>query len=600
MLSNIRSSIIKGNTGIRYLSSSRIAQGKIKKVLNLVAEGNIDPRKVHQKFKEEKLVWKPRKVKAGEERKVASLRTQKIASILSKRLGEKVDYKKLGPTSNEDLKYFQYADKKMLYRLLGVSEAQIQDSVVVTKTVKAFLNRNQGEKALSLAKLAGENGTVAMNFIISHYIRKGEFNNALDLHVYRKKWGVKVNEYSLTMLFNEFTNYKSKEPLFIGKNQGERLKNFYFTSTNTKDYKPNMIHFNSCLTALSRCVDQSFVFEVLDRAEELEMKLDTKTFTAILQGLSFSKDDVFAIGGAEYIYEKLLKVPEHELDHRVWESLARVFITRERSCLIKKGIHILQKCFNISQDMPRAGPLFYPETKSHEQLEVREFYPLDNKLEPRPSTIDVAMLGAVKIRNSKLALKFFEEFERDHETLIDIGLFHRYLDASQSSDPKNAGEISVKLYKTMAEDKKFKHLKPTDWTKEKVFKGFILQAKTNWEQKWQTNRNLQKARNFFKFLEAFMVMVENPPKLPIFKGYLNNLQYIKLEKDEAKIVEERFEAIEDFYTENKEELNARYGKMVQEFASQFNYLKQMNKKALIQDDTPKFTKKQLDDVNLWS
>ncbi|CAM9013199.1 unnamed protein product [Wickerhamomyces anomalus] len=511
MITSFKSLSRAGTSNIRLFSISSCSRGKIRKFLKLAARDDIYIKPTsnfehHQK--------KARKVKAGEERTAADLRKQKAATILQKVYNEDVDHKKLGPTSNEDLKYFQHADRKTLYTLLGVTEDQILDSVVVTKSVRAFLKRDQTEKAMTLAKLAQSKGIVSMNFIVAYFVQQGKINAALDLHTMRKKWNVSLNEQSMTMLFDEISAYRpvdDQQPLTDA--QAKRVLEIYLASTRKSDYKPNLIHFNTCISALFRANDQSHAMNLFKQMEDINIRPDVKTYTIVLQGLAHAKNDIWAVVNAIDIFPKLLTFPEHKLDNHVLEALVR-----------------------------RLAP-----SQKGEKLQIPDVFTIENKIEPTASLIDTIMLAASKIGDDKLAIKFFETFkEEGYTSSIDRALVHRYLTVSQLEDKKNAGENSIKIYKTFTQSDLFRHIKLNDQTKYIVFNGLARQVNSTYEEKKQSLRNNKKANDALGFVEEFMEMVEKPYSLRVFSGYLKAVHKLSSSGKRTSMVKERLQVMRKY------------------------------------------------------
>ncbi|ODQ61787.1 hypothetical protein WICANDRAFT_66133 [Wickerhamomyces anomalus NRRL Y-366-8] len=546
MITSFKSLSRAGTSNIRLFSTSSCSRGKIRKFLKLAARDDIYIKPTsnfehHQK--------KARKVKAGEERTAADLRKQKAATILQKVYNEDVDHKKLGPTSNEDLKYFQHADRKTLYTLLGVTEDQILDSVVVTKSVRAFLKRDQTEKAMTLAKLAQSKGIVSMNFIVAYFVQQGKINAALDLHTMRKKWNVSLNEQSMTMLFDEISAYRpvdDQQPLTDA--QAKRVLEIYLASTRKSDYKPNLIHFNTCISALFRANDQSHAMNLFKQMEDINIRPDVKTYTIVLQGLAHAKNDIWAVVNAIDIFPKLLTFPEHKLDNHVLEALVRVFTNREKLYLIKRGIQIAQSCFQIPDGVPKIDNFkrLAPSQKG-EKLQIPDVFTIENKIEPTASLIDTIMLAASKIGDDKLAIKFFETFkEEGYTSSIDRALVHRYLTVSQLEDKKNAGENSIKIYKTFTQSDLFRHIKLNDQTKYIVFNGLARQVNSTYEEKKQSLRNNKKANDALGFVEEFMEMVEKPYSLRVFSGYLKAVHKLSSSGKRTSMVKERLQVMRKY------------------------------------------------------
>lgn len=111
---------------------------------------------------------------------------------------------KLGPTSQSDLKFLSLTkDKRLFYTILGVNGEQLRDSKLIANDVQKFLKRGQLEKAVFLARLAKKKGVVGMNLIMKYYFEVVQSQqSAVDIFNWRKKWGVPIDQHSITILFN--------------------------------------------------------------------------------------------------------------------------------------------------------------------------------------------------------------------------------------------------------------------------------------------------------------------------------------------------------------------------------------------------------------
>lgn len=587
-----------GVQNIRLFSTAPCVRGKIRKILNLAASDDIyvKPTSKYEKFQK-----RARKVKAGEERTAANLRKQKVAHLLEKRLNENVDHKKLGATTNEDLKYFQHADKKMLCTLLGVTEEQVLDSVIVSKSVQAFLKRDQAEKAMTLAKLAKSKGVVAMNFIVAYFVQKGKIKTALDLHTMRKKWGVPLNDQSMTMLFDEISSYKpTRDEEHLTNTQAVRIKEIFLANTRKENYIPNLIHFNSCISALMKSNDQTPGMELFLLMDEIKIKPDIKTYTIVLQGLSYAKNDIWAVVNGLEVYERLIKVPEKQLDRHVLGALVRVFTSREKAYIVKKGIQLAQNCFDIPNDTVRIERFkrALPSQKG-EKLEIRDFFTLDEKLKPTAALIDTVMFAASKVGDNKLAIKFFQSFEQGGFTsLIDRGLVHRYLTVSQLYDRKNAGETCLNIYKDISKSEQFSHIKLNEQTKYIIFNGMTRQANSNYDQENKRVKHYDKVKHVFRLIEEFMDMVEKPYNLKVFSGYLKAVHSLPLGDERRATVRRRLQVMKNYISgKSTKELNCTKAEILA-FNKHLKHVEKRFAKEITSRATINITKEDLNALNV--
>ncbi|KAG7195023.1 uncharacterized protein KQ657_004136 [Scheffersomyces spartinae] len=144
---------------------------------------------------------------------------RKLLVLLQTRYEDKIDLKDvtvedLSPTLTRSFEIFKKLlevrkitgkpiDKRLLLALLGSSEDQIKDSFLVTDEVQKFLNRDDTIiRAQELARLAGDNGVMAMNEIMQWHFQKGDYKAALKCFNNRKKWGIPSSTHTYVRLFD--------------------------------------------------------------------------------------------------------------------------------------------------------------------------------------------------------------------------------------------------------------------------------------------------------------------------------------------------------------------------------------------------------------
>lgn len=529
---------------VRFFSQSSTQHGRIKKVLNLATQHEIY---VPPSRDREKILDGPkrRRVKPGQERTASDLRRQKAAHILGKMLNEKVDHKDLGPTSDKDLKFYSSADRMTLLSLLGTTVDQIQNSVIVAGDVQAFLKRDQPEKAMTLARLAGKEGIVGMNFVEEYFLERGRYNDALRLHQRRKKWNVKTNDLGLTTFFSGFAKFKlpNGDPSNITFGQARTLKQIFLHLKETDELKPNTTHLNSCLSALLRCKDQSIAFSLLRELPEYpnlkDLKPDKFTFTILLQGLAHSENDVWAAVQANELLDQINKMPKGSIDYKVLQAYIQVFLKRDKLYLVRHGIEAAQTFFDIPQKpLQTYWAKFHNPKQMGEQLNFGKVVsPFDHKLAPNRSLIDMLMLGCLLLGDNKFGIELFEHFKSTQKDQVDLALIHRYMKAIQFSNRKEAGQLSVALYQEILNGKEYGRVKPNDTTAYIVYEGFSIEAQANPENRPFEER--PKLNKILQSIESFTESVYKPENLRLTSGYLKSIRNLALSVEDKKIARSR-------------------------------------------------------------
>lgn len=449
------------------------------------------------------------------------------------------------------MKYYPHADRMTLLALLGTTVDQIQNSVIVAGDVQAFLNRDQPEKAMTLARLAGKQGIVGMNFIEEYFLKKGQFNEALNLHTYRKKWNVKPNDQGLTTFFSGFSNYKSPNGEYakITPTQAGKLKKIFLNLKETEEAKPNATHLNSCLSALLMCEDQTFAFDLLRELPEhsnlKNLKPNRVTFTILFQGLAHSQNDIWATVQANELWDQLISMPKWYIDEKLLQAYVQVFLKREKFYLVKHGIETAQNFYDIPQRAIQAHwAKFLDPKQKGEQLKLgKVMSPLGHKLKPNASVIDMLMLGCSLLGDNKLAIELFEHLKATQKDKIDLPLIHRYMKALQKLNRKGAGKSSVALYETILAGKEYGKIKVKDATLYLVYDGFRAEAEANPEKRPFEER--PKFNEILKSIESFTEKVYKPENLRLTSGYLNSIRKLTLSVEDNKIVRSRIQKMLD-------------------------------------------------------
>ena len=204
------------------------------------------------------------------------------------------------------------------HTLLGVTLDQLKDEFVVTKSAVNLLMRdNSTERAEYLARIAGNNGVVAMNAILQWLLERGEVKLAFKHINNRKKWNIPPNTQTYVIFFDgiarahewgKLSNETSEKCIDIFEQQHQIYTKAVKSAEKGKVNVPrvNIEHFNSCLNVLVKNCDndQLMAWEFFDKiipqpnsnSNLYKIIPDCHTFTILLNGVK-----KFAMSNAEKV-----------------------------------------------------------------------------------------------------------------------------------------------------------------------------------------------------------------------------------------------------------------------------------------------------------
>lgn len=372
-------------------------------------------------------------------RKTAYSKQQAI-DILSKKHGfadqasRDVD---LGPTSQSDLKFMSTTrDRRMLYTILGVNGEQLRDSKLVKEDAEKFLKRGQVEKAVFLARLAKKKGSAAMNAIMEYYLYDLKFpQSAIKMYNWRKKWDVPANEYTNTILFKGL----AKQEQHISRATGDFIMKVVNKSIELE--KLSQIEFNAALGALANCTDVTLAFELFDRKLN-GIKHDAISYLWMLRASSRIKTDQLfntILGGL------MEGMPAKCVDSQLLFEFCRTLVSRSENKETRNlALAALNNYFDFDlekdsiPDVPDGLALL---PLSHWSLEKR--YPLNKH------NVGLFLSACVQGGKFRLGISAFAKLKQNKRHLIDIDMFHKYMDLLMKCNPKTCGEECLKVFEEM-------------------------------------------------------------------------------------------------------------------------------------------------------
>lgn len=418
-------------------------------------------------------------------RKTAYSKQQAI-DILSKKHGfaDKDSREiELGPTSRSDLKFMSTTrDRRMLYTILGITGEQLRDSKLVKEDAEKFLKRGQIEKAVFLARLAKKKGAAAMNSIMEYYLNDLQFpQSAVKMYNWRKKWGIPENEYTNTILFKGL----AKQDQRISRATGEFIMKILNRSIEREQL--SQIEFNAALGALANCTDVTLAFELFDKKMK-GIRRDAISYLWMLRASSRIKTDQLfnsVLGG---LMESMpAKCVDSQLLFEFCKTLASRSGSKETRCL---ALTALNSYFNFDLEesiIPKAQEGLAILPLSHWSLEKK--YPINKH------TAGLFLRTCLQGGKYELGIDAFKRLKEKKRHLIDIDMFHLYMELLMKNDPKSCGEECLKVFEEM---ESFEGIPFSKHTLVLVYRSFGVQSskKAVYDDDGEAERLLKLCRTF--------------------------------------------------------------------------------------------------------
>ncbi|CAI4060316.1 Mrx1p SKDI_05G1530 [Saccharomyces kudriavzevii IFO 1802] len=399
---------------------------------------------------------------------------------------------KLGPTSQADLKFLALTkDKRLFYTILGVNGEQLRDAKLIAKDVQKFLKRGQLEKAVFLARLAKKKGVVGMNLIMKHYfeIVKSQ-QNAVDIFNWRKKWGIPIDEHSITILFSGF----SRQDNLVSKKYGELVLKIV-DGLNDKNELTEM-EYNTALAALINCTDETLVFKLLNKKCP-GLKKDSITYTLMIRSCTRISDEKnFMV----VLNDLINKIPRHCVDPKLFFAYCEVICNRRFSKIENQdmGLWALSEYFQFDKTIFRKylQPSGFPELVPLSYWDINEPFPLNTHV------MGLFMNYCLKNKKFDLAIEAFQALEARNNKMLDLDIYHKYMETLTTARPTTCGEECLDIYERI--DLSAPHISITKRSLILVYNAFqrqSLKAVTNKDES-KTENLLRKIRKFIDSTEA--------------------------------------------------------------------------------------------------
>jgi len=351
----------------------------------------------------------------------------------------------LGPTSDDNLLLLtKINDKRLIYTILGITGEQLRDSVLVTNDVSKFIRRGQLEKATFLAKLAKHKGSAAMNSIMKYYLDELQSpKSALHIYNWRKKVDVPLNEYSNTILFSGLANQKKP----ISKTLG--LSVYNIVDKLIIDNKLNQTEYNAALGALGNCVDVSYAFKLFRRKNSIKgIKYDVVSMMWIFRVSSKVKTDSLF---AEIFNELLLSISKTQVDDKLLFEICKTLHKKDKYS--SSLLMAVNKYFRMPPSDVWNESLIRTSSLSKElKLPELDKWGIKRKYPVNKHIIGLLLNNSLKTGSYKVGISIYEEIKESNPSIIDIDMFHSYLNLIIESSSADYMEKSLAVIKEAKEN----------------------------------------------------------------------------------------------------------------------------------------------------
>ncbi|CDK24895.1 unnamed protein product [Kuraishia capsulata CBS 1993] len=378
---------------------------------------------------------------------LSQVKNASAVSLTEKTLGLRFD--EIGPrtpfTEEQLNKLYSQPNKRLLYNVLGTTGWQLQDSMVVKEDTLKFLRHGQPERAMLLARMAKENGASAMDSIMQFYLEANNVNKAFEIFTERKRMGIPLTDFTLTILFKGCSGVKGYDrgPGLTQK-QGERLRSIFTNQFSKDEESVNVINANACLLALFNCPDSSLAFSFFDSYRDYNVKPDVKTLTIIFTALKNFNDKASAIQKADSLFSWVIGHPRIKIDPILAGSYICVYTLSKSPRVIARGMELLKRWFKIcpvadvNKSVKYDDVLKFQNLKPNRKDEVAtgiSFAPLDKvspidgrRYTPSASVLEMAMLSYDSLKLSQETVSTFQLYSR-YKVPVELRTLNMYLRA---------------------------------------------------------------------------------------------------------------------------------------------------------------------------
>ncbi|GAV48069.1 hypothetical protein ZYGR_0I03660 [Zygosaccharomyces rouxii] len=413
---------------------------------------------------------------------------QKAITLLQKQnknLDQELKAAAIGPTSDSDLKYLlKTRDKRLIYTILGITGEQLRDSVLIDKDVKKFLKRGLIEKAVILTRLAKNRGSAGMNSIMKYFFHESQApQSAVDMYNWRKKWGIPPNEFTNTILFDGLARQKNpikKANASLVLKAVDRL---------IENNKLTQIEFNAALGALSNCNDITHAFELFERKNK-GVEKDSISYLWILRACKrVESDSLFQ----EVIISIMEDIPARLIDAPLLFEFCKTLHSRDDNVALQKmAVLALKEYFEIDYDTD-----LWPKLLGSFQLLPLSHWSIDRRFPLNAPVVGLFLDNCLKSKQYSLGLQFFEYLKANKTEILDLGMYHKYMELQLKGNPLDCGDKCLEVFNEVESNPNFISFKHSLIL---LYKAFERQAlkKANNIDKVKINEFLSKCLDVIK------------------------------------------------------------------------------------------------------
>lgn len=356
-LPDSRHCIMLKRTTVRYFTSCSLAlsYNPKTKVAAAIKGQKVFNKEVH----EEKLLKKQKNFNN------TPVKDHSAHQLLEKLLGRSFpEDVPIGPqtelTTRELISIFEGKNMRLIYKVLGTSGRQIQDSLLVDNDVQKFLERGDLLRAKQIAKMARHQGMFAYGTIIQYLLRKGQVNDAFSIFMELKKRGFETKGRFYNILISEYADSISKidRKADISQTKIEQLYKAFQKDHIGGSTEISIIHVNSLFKVLRKGKRLDLALHLYDslkhgRQGKARLRPDVRTYTEILRCLASAKPEdgiKFAdiVNRTETVFFNAQNNIHIKVDPFLVRAYASVYVYCDDLKLRARAITILREWFRLS------------------------------------------------------------------------------------------------------------------------------------------------------------------------------------------------------------------------------------------------------------
>lgn len=265
-------------------------------------------------------------------------------------------------TTKELMIIFKQKNLRLIYKILGTSGRQVQDSLLVNNDIEKFLSKNDLLRAKQLAYVARHQGLFGYGSIIKYLLKNGQINDAFDIFMDLKKRGYKITGRFYNIIISEYADYISKKmkknPNDISQNRIEQIYRSFQKDHLGNNEEISIIHVNSLLKIfrVSKRTDLALhLFDSLKegRSGKLRLKPDVRTYTEMLRILANANPVKDGLDFVDIINrtERIFYNSQHNIHIKIDAYLVRAYVSVFAYCdalkLRARAVTILREWFRI-------------------------------------------------------------------------------------------------------------------------------------------------------------------------------------------------------------------------------------------------------------